>query len=82
MESSSNSNKRITAGILGILLGSLGIHKFYLGYTQAGIIMLVLCAISCGGVSGIIGLIEGILYLTKTDAEFDQIYVSGRKEWF
>lgn len=44
--------------------------------------MLVLCAISCGGVSGIIGLIEGILYLTKTDAEFDQIYVSGRKEWF
>ena len=37
-------NKKIVAGILGILLGGLGIHKFYLGYTTAGIIMLVVSA--------------------------------------
>lgn len=66
-------NKKIVAGILGILLGGLGIHKFYLGYTTAGIIMLVVSIVSCGFVApiiSIIGLIEGILYLTKSDEEF------------
>jgi TM2 domain-containing membrane protein YozV len=79
------SDKKLIAGLLGILLGSLGIHKFYLGYQKEGIIMLVISVATCGfaaAVSGIIGLIEGILYLTKTDEEFDATYVTGRKPWF
>ncbi|MBU0742351.1 TM2 domain-containing protein [bacterium] len=80
---------KVTAGILGILLGSLGVHKFYLGYTGAGIIMLlislVLGLLTVGiatGVMGTIGLIEGILYLTKSDAEFHAAYIIGKKNWF
>jgi TM2 domain-containing membrane protein YozV len=72
-------NKKVAAGVLGILLGGFGIHKFYLGYTKAGIIMLLLF---CTGISGIIGLVEGIMYLTKSDEEFYQTYQIGQKEWF
>ncbi|MGD1088751.1 MAG: NINE protein [Verrucomicrobiota bacterium] len=76
---------KIPAGICGILLGSLGIHKFILGYTGAGLVMLLVTVLTCG-IAGVvihlIGLIEGIIYLTKSDAEFVRIYVDGRKEWF
>ena len=71
--------EKMVAGILGILLGGLGIHKFYLGYTKAGVIQLLL---SCVMVGGIIGLIEGIMYLMKSDEEFQKTYVEGTKEWF
>jgi len=76
---------RVTAGVLGILLGSLGVHKFYLGYTTAGIIMAVVSIVSFGflaPVVSVIGLIEGILYLTKTDEQFTQEYVYAKKQWF
>jgi len=83
------SEKKIVAGILAIVLGCLGIHKFYLGYTTAGIIMLVVSiaagTITCGigaSVMGVIGLIEGIIYLTKTDEEFVATYVTNKREWF
>ena len=79
------ADKKIVAGILAILLGSLGIHKFYLGYNTAGIIMVLITVLTCGfggAVMGIIGLIEGIVYLTKTDEEFVATYVNGKKEWF
>ncbi|MGB6059936.1 MAG: NINE protein [Microthrixaceae bacterium] len=71
--------KKVAAGVLAILLGGFGVHKFILGYTGEGVIMLVLvlCAIS-----PIIGLIEGIIYLTKSDPEFYWTYVAGRKPWF
>ncbi|MFN9025068.1 MAG: TM2 domain-containing protein, partial [Akkermansiaceae bacterium] len=81
-------DKKIIAGILAILLGGLGIHKFVLGYTVEGVIMLavsivgmfVMCGIPLAPVAmGVIGLIEGILYLTKTDDEFVATYVVGRK---
>jgi len=64
------ANKKMPAGICGILLGGLGIHKFYLGMTGAGVIMLVIGLLTCSTVSGIIGLIEGIIYLTKSDEDF------------
>lgn len=73
------AEKKLVAGILGILLGGLGIHKFYLGYTKEGIIQLILGFLCIGG---LIGLIEGILYLTKSDEEFVATYVNGRKGWF
>jgi TM2 domain-containing membrane protein YozV len=79
------AEKKIPAGILGILLGSLGIHKFYLGYTTEGIIMLAVSLVTCGigaPVMSIIGIVEGIIYLTKSDSEFESTYVYNRKGWF
>lgn len=74
-------SKRIAAGICGILLGSLGVHKFILGYTKEGIIQIVVSFATCG-FGSLVGLIEGIIYLTKSDAEFVQTYQVGRKPWF
>jgi len=82
---SDRASKKIAAGICGILLGALGIHKFILGYTGAGLVMLLVSVLTCGIASPLfhlIGLIEGIIYLTKSDEEFVRIYVDGRKEWF
>lgn len=82
---SARASNKIAAGVCGILLGSLGIHKFLLGYTGAGVIMLLITVLTCGMggiVMHVIGLIEGIIYLTKPDEEFVRIYVDGRKEWF
>jgi len=79
------ASHKIAAGIFGILLGSLGIHKFILGYTGADLIMLLVSVLSCFILSPLmhlIGLIEGIIYLCKSDEEFVRIYVDGRKEWF
>lgn len=73
------SEKKLVAGILAILLGGFGIHKFYLGYTKEGVIQLLLSFVCVGG---ILGIIEGIIYLTKSDEEFVATYVTGRKGWF
>ncbi|HLJ12804.1 MAG TPA: TM2 domain-containing protein [Planctomycetaceae bacterium] len=78
-------SKRVLAGVLAILLGSLGVHKFVLGMTTPGIIMLLVGVLPCflgTPITGTIGLIEGIIYLTKTDEEFHRIYEVGKKEWF
>ena len=84
----SDKNKMV-AGILAILLGSLGIHKFYLGYTKEGIIMLAVTLVGgmltfglASGAMSVIALVEGIMYLTKTDQDFYATYVAGRKAWF
>jgi len=74
-------NKKVLAGILAIVLGGLGIHKFVLGYTTEGIIQIVITVVTCG-IGSIIGLIEGIIYLTKSDDEFYQIYQANKKGWF
>lgn len=79
------ADKKIAAGICGILLGGLGIHKFILGYTKEGVIMLLISVLTLGlgaFISGIIGLIEGIIYLTKSDEDFVATYVAGKKGWF
>jgi TM2 domain-containing membrane protein YozV len=90
------SEKKLTAGILAILLGALGVHKFYLGYANEGGILListliiipVLTIITCGIASFIYPLvfvvpfIEGIIYLTMSDEQFDRTYVQDRKPWF
>jgi TM2 domain-containing membrane protein YozV len=79
------ADKKIAAGICGILLGALGIHKFILGYTKEGVIMLLVTILTFGFggfIMGLIGLIEGILYLTKSDADFVATYITGKKGWF
>lgn len=75
------SGKKVAAGICGILLGTFGVHKFILGYTKEGVIQLVIGLVTCGA-GGIIGLIEGILYLVKSDAEFEETYIKNKKGWF
>lgn len=77
---SAGADKKVLVGILAILVGGFGIHKFILGYTNEGIIQLVLGL--CFGVGGIIGIIEGIIYLTKSDEEFVRTYIYGHKGWF
>jgi len=90
---SGGENKKILAGILAILIGSLGIHKFILGYQKEGFILLGVTilgyATTCLVVGafffwipGVIGLIEGIIYLTKSDEEFYTTYQVGKKPWF
>ncbi len=89
------AEKKIAAGICGILLGSLGIHKFILGYSQEGVILIlsyiaawILAFVTCGigtplvFVPMIIGIVEGIIYLTKSDEDFVQTYVLNKKAWF
>jgi TM2 domain-containing membrane protein YozV len=79
------AHNKIAAGICAILLGSLGVHKFILGYTGAGLVMLLITLLTCfaaAPVIHIIGLIEGIIYLCKTDDDFVHTYVDGRREWF
>jgi len=75
------AEKKVAAGILGILLGGLGVHKFYLGYTKEGIIQIIITIVTCG-IGSVIGFIEGIIYLTKSDEEFVATYITGRKPWF
>ncbi len=91
-----HSEKKVAAGVLAILLGALGIHKFYLGYNQEGVILLlitligipILTFVTCGmGVGlyfvvGILPLVEGIIYLSMSDKQFDDTYVKNRKPWF
>ena len=85
---SGGNSKRVSAGVLGILLGALGIHKFVLGYSKSGIIMLLVSIIGSVFfflgpiIMGIIGFIEGIIYLTKSDSEFHNTYVTNKKDWF
>lgn len=100
------SQKKLIAGLLAIFLGSFGVHKFYLGMNNPGMIMLGLnvgswivafvlgllmfvigLAITlpvAGLISsalGILGLVEGIIYLTKSDADFEREYLIGKKPW-
>lgn len=79
---SKEESKRVIAGVVAILLGPFGVHKFILGYTTQGIIMLAISVASCGIVTSIIGLIEGVVYLTKSDEEFIYTYQTNKKEWF
>lgn len=79
------ASNKIPAGICGILLGGFGVHKFILGYTGAGLVMLLISLLTCflaSPLMHLIGLIEGIIYLCKSDEEFVRVYVEGRKEWF
>ncbi|HUH26389.1 MAG TPA: NAD(P)-dependent oxidoreductase, partial [Flavobacterium sp.] len=90
------NSKKILAGIMGIVFGYLGVHKFVLGYTGEGILMLltsilivpILGLMTCGMGWGlfiflpIIPFVEGIIYLTKTDQDFYHTYIKNKRGWF
>jgi len=89
-------SKKIPAGICGILLGGLGVHKFLMGFPRAGMTMLGVTVVSwvlghipflhifglVGWAVGVIGFVEGIIYLVKNDTDFYRDYVIKRQEWF
>lgn len=79
----------VAAGLLAIFLGWLGVHKFYLGYNTSGFIMLGVSVL--GGIITlsvavwaiwVIAIVEGVFYLTKSQTEFEQMYVLNKREWF
>ncbi|MBI2824733.1 MAG: TM2 domain-containing protein [Planctomycetia bacterium] len=79
------SGTKIAAGVLGIIFGSLGVHKFILGMPGVGLTMLLVSILTCGiaaPVMHIIGIIEGIIYLTRSDQEFYRLYIVDKKPWF
>ena len=75
------SEKKLAAGLLGIFAGVVGANKFYLGYINQGLIQIVLNVCTCGAAS-VIPFIEGIIYLTMSDEQFDQTYIQNKKGWF
>lgn len=83
----------IAAGLLALFLGQFGIHKFYLGYNSQGVILLAGTFVSFMlifafigiiplMIIGIVCIIEAIIYLTKSEADFNAVYVQGHKPWF
>jgi TM2 domain-containing membrane protein YozV len=87
------ASKKIAAGICGILLGGLGVHKFIIGLIRPGIIMLIVWLVGsllfflilplfATIAMSIIGLVEGIIYLSMSDEDFYQTYAIDKKEWF
>ncbi|WP_326908457.1 TM2 domain-containing protein [Sedimentibacter sp. MB31-C6] len=70
------SKSKVTAGVLAILLGGLGVHKFYLGKIGLGILYILFCWTY---VPALIGLIEGIIYLTSSEEKFYYKYVLKNK---
>ena len=75
------NSKKILCGIMGILFGGLGIHRFLLEDVSGGLLRILITLVTCG-LGSVIGLIEGIIYLTKTDPEFYQTYMVERRAWF
>lgn len=84
-----HTKDHVAAGLLAIFLGVFGVHKFYLGYHTTGFIMLGVTILGslltigiAAGVVWLIGVIEGIIYLTKSQSEFEQLYVFSKREMF
>jgi TM2 domain-containing membrane protein YozV len=85
----SQPNKQLIAGYCGILFGGFGLHKFILGYTLEGFIMLVIALIGGSFTYGLgllimqlVGLMEGMIYLNKSPEEFGNIYLLNKQGWF
>jgi len=68
---SPKKRSRFTAGVLGVLLGGIGAHKFYMGQVGTGILYLLFCWTL---LPAVMGLFEGISYLTASDEYFVKRY--------
>lgn len=79
---------KVLAGLLAILFGGLGLHKFLLGYKVPGLIMLLVSVVgvkvfgALGTVVWIVGIIEGVIYVLKSPEDFRKLYIDGYRPWF
>ncbi len=64
---------RVTAGVLALFLGGIGVHRFYLGQTGKGVLMLLFCFT---GIPAIFALVSGIIWLLGSNENFDSKYNS------
>lgn len=80
-----NVSKRNVTAVLALIFGCFGIHKFVLGYKNEGLILLAITIVTCGlgaSITALIGFIEGVIYLTKSNEEFIYEYQINKKSWF
>ncbi|MBW4672139.1 MAG: NINE protein [Cyanomargarita calcarea GSE-NOS-MK-12-04C] len=84
-----HATKQILSGYCGIVFGAFGAHKFVLGYTTEGVIMLLVSLV--GGyftyglsllIMQLVGLIEGMIYLNKSHEDFVDTYFVNKQNWF
>lgn len=92
--SDSSDSRKLIGGLLAILIGSFGAHKFYMNsvsnsgeYTLPGVLLLLAGTVGWllivpGIISAVIGIVEGVIYLTKSGEEFHQIYIVNKRKWF
>ena len=84
---------KIAAALFAFFLGMFGAHKFYLGYTAPGVILLVatiagiallivFVGLAALIATWIISLVKFIIYIGKSDEEFHETYVVNKREWF
>lgn len=75
-----SGKSRGIAGLLAILMGWCGLHYFYIGKTNAGILFLIIAILSCGilaTVTTIVAIIQGVLFFTSTQEEFERRWVNS-----
>ena len=82
-----SGKSRGIAGLLAILMGWCGLHYFYLGKNSAGVLFLLIAILSCGilaTITTIISIIQGVLFFTSTQEEFEQkwVYTPSNFPWF
>lgn len=95
VQSVGGSKNKIVAGLLALFLGYLGLHKFYLGYKSEGLVLVAVFVFSAFFIfvqplffvllvplACLVSFIEFIIYVCKSDVEFDAVYVRGRRPWF
>ena len=73
-----SGKSRGIAGLLAILMGWCGLHYFYLNKPTAGIVFLLIAILSCGilaTVTSVVSIIQGVLFFTSTEQEFEQKWV-------
>lgn len=85
----SHATRQLLAGYCGIIFGALGIHKFVLGYTLEGAVMVSISVAGLFFAYGVpfvimqfVGLIEGMIYLNKSHDEFVDTYFIHKQGWF
>lgn len=77
--------KKYVTVIQAIFLGVFGIHKFALGYSEEGAIMLAITLFTFGygaRVMMIVGVIEGLIYISKSTQNFTRTYITKKRGWF
>ncbi|MFO5437242.1 MAG: TM2 domain-containing protein [Dolichospermum sp.] len=85
----SYATKQLLAGYAGIVFGGFGLHKFILGYTSEGFIMLAISVVGGSLTYGftliimqLVGLVEAMIYLNKPPEEFINTYFVNKQAWF